>query len=160
MKKILVTLGSALVLSTSFVVASTAGTVNGIKITVEEANQILNKMTQGKMTWATLPADGKRQLIEMIAPSKLIGIEANKKLTSKEKNVALVNFWMQKKMSEVKVSDNEAKKAYEKMKKAAKESKSKQTIPAFNTAKNSIKMQLAQEKVVTDLVKSSKIKVY
>ena len=49
--------------------------------------------------------------------------------------------------------------AYNKMKKAAKEAKSTQEIPAFDVVKNSIKMQLAQEKVVGQLMKSAKISV-
>ncbi|MDQ7046468.1 MAG: hypothetical protein Q9M39_02150 [Sulfurovum sp.] len=62
-------------------------------------------------------------------------------------------------MSEAKVSDKEAKEAYTKMVDAAKKSKSKQNIPEFEAAKNSIKMQLAQEKVVGALIKNAKIKV-
>ena len=45
------------------------------------------------------------------------------------------------------------------MKKMAKKSKSKQKVPEFDTVKNQIKMQLAQEKVVGKLMKSAKIKV-
>jgi hypothetical protein len=57
------------------------------------------------------------------------------------------------------VTDKEAEDAYNKMKKAAKEAKSTQTIPAFDAVKNNIKMQLAQEKVVGQLMKNAKIKV-
>ena len=45
------------------------------------------------------------------------------------------------------------------MKKAAKEAKSTQKIPAFDAVKNNIKVQLAQEKVVSQLMKNAKIKV-
>ena len=159
MKKILVTLGLALFLGTATASAATAGTVNGIKITVNEANKALKALTKGKMTWAKLPKDGRKQLIHMLAPSKLVASASRKQLTKKEKEAALSGFWMQKKMSKIKISDKQAKTAYGKMKKAAKKAKSKQKIPAFSKAKNNIKMQLAQERVVSKLMKKAKIKV-
>ena len=159
MKKILAVLGLALALTTTFTFAKTAGTVNGMIITVDEANKALNAVTKGKMTWEKLPDDGKKQLIQMMAPAKLVAAKSKKVLTKKEKEAALASFWMQKQMSGVKVSDKEAKAAYEKMKKVAKKSKSKQKIPEFKVVQNQIKMQLAQEKVVGKLMKSAKIKV-
>lgn len=164
MKKILLMLGLAF--TTNYAVAAAvstdiqvAGTVNGMTITVEEANKALEKLTKGQMTWEKLPADGKKQLIEMMAPAKLVTAESKKSLTEKEKEAALAGFWMQKEMSTTEVSDKEAENAYNKMKKAAEAAKSTQKIPAFDAAKNNIKMQLAQEKVVRKLMKSAKINV-
>jgi len=159
MKKILALLGLALVLSTTAIVAKTAGTVNGMNITVKEANKALEVLTKGQKTWDTLPADGKKQLIQMMAPAKLVSAKAKKSLSKKERDAALSGFWMQKKMAETKVSDKDAKSTYDKMKKAAKKAKSKRKIPAFDAIKNNIKMQLAQEKVVAKLMKNAKIKV-
>ncbi|GIU00711.1 hypothetical protein TSL6_12170 [Sulfurovum sp. TSL6] len=160
MKKMLVLLGLTLAFTTHYAVAATAaGKVNGMTITVEEANTALNTLTKGKMTWEKLPADGKKQLIEMMAPAKLVAAESKKSLTDKEKEAALAGFWMQKKMATTEVTDKEAQDAYNKMKKAAEAAKSTQTIPAFDAVKNNIKMQLAQEKVVGQLMKNAKIKV-
>lgn len=159
MKKLLVIAGLGYFLTTATATAATAGTVNGMKITVQEANKALKVLTKGKMTWAKLPKDGRKQLIQMMAPSKLVSAAARQQLTAKEKEAALASFWMQKKMSKIKISDRDAKKAYENMKKAAKKAKSKTKIPSFNKAKNNIKMQLAQEKVVSKLMKHAKIKV-
>jgi len=159
MKKLLALLGLTLALSTTMVSAKTAGTVNGMIITIEEADKALEVLTKGKEKWASLPADGKKQLIQMMAPAKLVAAQSKKSLTEKEKEAALAGFWMQKKMGETKVTDEEAKKAYENMKQAAKKSKNKQKIPAFEAVKNQIMMQLAQEKVVGKLMKSAKIKV-
>lgn len=159
MKKILATIGLTLALTTNYAAAQTAGTVNGMVITVEEANAVLNTLTKGQKTWEKLPEDGKKQLIEMMAPAKLVAVEAKKSLTEKEKEAALAGFWMQKKISTTQVSDKEAQEAYDKMKKMAQEAKSKQKIPEFDVVKNSIKMQLAQEKVVADLMKNAKIKM-
>lgn len=159
MKKILLIAGLVALFSTTTILAKTAGTVNGMVITVEEANKALNVLTKGQKTWSTLPPEGKQQLIQMMAPSKLVAAEANKSLSKKEKEAALAGFWMQKNMATTKVTDKEAQKAYDKMKSAAKKAKSKQKIPAFEKVKNNIKMQLAQEKVVAKLMKDAKIKI-
>ena len=159
MTKFLTLIGLIVALTTTAVFAKTAGTVNGMIITVDEANKALKVLTKGKDTWESIPAEGKKQLISMMAPAKLVAQKAEKSLTKKEKEAALAGFWMQKKMSETKVSDKEAKAVYEKMKKAAKKAKTKQNIPTFQEAKNNIKMQLAQEKVVAKLMKNAKIKV-
>jgi len=159
MKKILALLGLTLALTTTSVVAKTAGTVNGMIITVKEADAALKVLTKGQKTWEVLPAEGKTQLIQMMAPAKLVAAKSEKTLSKKEKDAALAGFWMQKKISETKVTDEEAKSAYGKMKKMAEKSKNKQKVPEFDTVKNQIKMQLAQEKVVAKLMKSAKIKV-
>jgi len=85
LKKVLFIVGLGLFLSTSFVSAKTAATVNGMKITVKEANRALKVLTKGKMTWSKLPKKGKEELIQMMAPSKLVAAAAKKQLTSKEK---------------------------------------------------------------------------
>ena len=157
MKKILAILGLTLALTTQYISAATAGTVNGMEITVEEADKALNQLTKGKMTWDKLPEDGKKQLIDMMAPAKLVAAEANKSLTEKEKEAALAGFWMQKKISTTPITDKEAQEAYDKMKKMAQESKNTQKIPEFDAVKNSIKMQLSQEKVVAEHMKNAKI---
>ena len=160
MKKTFAILGLTLALTTGHALAETAGTVNGMIITVEEANAALNQLTKGKMTWDKLEKEeAKKQLIEMMAPAKLVAAESKKSLTDKEKEAALAGFWMQKKISTTPVTDKEAQEAYDKMKKAAQEAKSTQKIPEFEVVKNSIKMQLSQEKVVAELMKNAKINV-
>ena len=159
MKKTLTTLGLILALSTTATMAKTAATVNGNIITVEEANKALDILTKGKKKWETLPTEGKEQLIQMMAPSKLVAEAAKKTLSKKERESALSGFWMQKKMAEIKISDEQAKKAYENMKKAAAKAKNKQAIPSFEKAKVNIKMQMAQQKVVGALMKKATIKV-
>ena len=165
MTKTLTTLGLAFILTTGYVAAEAkspaaiAGTVNDMEITVAEADKALSILTKGQKTWATLPEDAKKQLIEMMAPKKLAAVAAEKGLTAKEKEAAIAGFWMQKKMSSVGLSDDEVKAAYDKMVEAAKAAKSKQQIPPFEAAKNSIVMQLKQEKVVSELMKNAKIKL-
>jgi len=159
MKKVLMTVASALALMTMTVSAETAGTVNGIDISVAEANKALNVISRGQATWDKISLPQKEQVLKMIAPSKLAAVQAKKELTQEEKNVALSNLWMQKKMSETKISDEAAKKEYDKLKKAAKKANSKKKFPPYEAAEKSIKMKLAQEKIVKDLMKSAKIKL-
>lgn len=158
-KIVLIIVSIGLLLGSTHAIAATAATVNGMKITVSDANKALKVLTKGKMTWAKLPKDGKAQLIQMLAPAKLILAKARRELSKKEREAALTGFWMQKKMAKIKVSDREAKSAYAKMKKAAKKVKSKKKLPPFSKAKNSLKMQIAQEKVVSKLMKKAKIKI-
>ena len=159
MKKTLAILGLTLALGTTAMYAKTAGTVNGIIITVEEANKALTILSKGTEKWETLTAEKKKQVIQMMAPSKLVAEKSAKSLTKKEKEAALSGFWMQKKMAATEITDKDAKVVYDKMKAAALKAKSKQPIPEFEVAKNSIKMQIAQEKVISDLMKSAKVKV-
>ena len=159
MKKALVMLGLTLALGTTVMYAKTAGTVNGMIITVEEADKALNVISKGTEKWDALDAGKKKQVIQMMAPAKLVAVKSEKSLTKKEKEAALSGFWMQKKMSETEVTDAEAKAIYDKMKASALKAKSTQAIPEFEAAKNSIKRQIAQEKVISELMKSAKVKV-
>ncbi|MCF6244051.1 MAG: hypothetical protein L3J43_03330 [Sulfurovum sp.] len=144
---------------TSTAMATTVATVNGMVITVEDANKAVKALSKGKMTWDKLPKDGKKQLIEMMAPSKLVSAAAQKELSEKEKESALSGFWMQRSMSKMSISDEKAKVTYEKMKKAAKVGKSKKEIPSFEKSKQSIKIQLAQEEIIGKLMKNAEIKI-
>lgn len=159
MRKILVTAGLVLLVSTTMAMATVAATVNGMEITVDEANKALTSLSKGKMTWEKLPKDGKTKLINMMAPSKLVSAASKKDLSEQEKGAALSGFWMQRSMSKMSISDEKAKVAYENMKKAAKAAKSKKEIPTFEKVKQSIKMQLAQEEIVGKLMKTADIKI-
>ena len=159
MKKTLTKIGLALALTTLTLSAETAGTVNGMKISVAEANKALNVVSRGQATWDKISQQQKEQVLRMIAPSKLAAVKAKKELSPEEKNIALSNLWMQKKMLDTKISDEEAKKTYEKLKAAAKKANPKKAFPPFEAAEKSIKMKMAQEKVVGALMKNAKIKL-
>lgn len=159
MRRTLTTFGFALALTTMTLSAETAGTINGIEVSVDEASKAVSMMSKGQATWKTISKEQKEQVLQMIAPSKLAAVKAKKELTQQEKNIALSNFWMQKKMSEIKLSDKEVKDAYEKLKASAQKANPKKQFPPFEAAEKSIKMKLAQEKVITDLMKNAKIKL-
>ena len=156
MRKSIVVACALLAISTESIFAVNIGTVNGIDVTQKEANNALKVLTKGQKTWDALSKDEKVQLMNMIAPSKLVLTAANKELSAKEKESALSAFWMQRSMSQMNISDEQAKKAYDKLKKSAKD---KKKIPSFEQAKKSLKVQLAQEAVVKNLMKQATIKV-
>ena len=156
MKKILVILGVISGLSTAILADSVVGSVNGIPIYKSEAQRALKALGNTNMTYDTLPPNGRKQLLEIIAPGKLVGAAAKKELSAKEKNDALSGFWMQKKMSSTKVTDKEAQDVYDKLKKSSKEG---EKIPPFEKVKENIKMQIKQDKIIEGLMKNVKIKV-
>ena len=136
-----------------------AGSINDIYVSIEDADNALNSISKGKATWTKVSDNDKMKLLNMIAPSKLIEESAKKDLKSKDTEVAFSNFWMQKKTMKTEVSDKELRSAYDKIKKSAKKAKSKQKIPEFEELKNTLKMQIAKEKVIAGLMKSAKIRL-
>jgi len=161
MKNRLNNIALALVALTLTLSAETAGTINGIDVSVEEANKALSVISRGQATWNTISHPQKEQVLKMIAPSKLAAVKAEKELSEEEKKIALSNLWMQKKIASIqsKISDDEAKKMYEKLKKSAKKANPKKAFPPFESAKKSIKMKIAQEKVVKSLLKNANVKL-
>ncbi|MCF6206250.1 MAG: hypothetical protein L3J47_05090 [Sulfurovum sp.] len=136
-----------------------AGYVGMMAISVDDVNNALQAMTKGKATWATVPPRDKARVLQMVAPSKFIALAAKNGLTQEEQNNALSNYWMQKNLSQIDVTDAEAKKRYEKIKKMKKRSKSKKKLPDYATLEKSLKMQIANEKFIEQVTKKAKIKL-
>jgi len=136
-----------------------AGSINGTYISIDDANNALQAVSKGKSTWGSIPKADKERVLQMIAPSKLIESKVKTALSSKEKNIALANFWMQNKIMKTKVSEKELKSAYGKIKQASKKAKSKRKLPSYAQLKNTLHMQIAKEKVISDLMKNAKIKL-
>jgi hypothetical protein len=136
-----------------------AGSINNIYVSIEDADNALNSISKGKVSWAKVSEDDKMKLLNMIAPSKLVEAAAKKDLKSKDTEVAFSNFWMQNKVMKTEISDKEVRSAYDKIKKSAKKAKNKQKVPEFEELKDTLKMQIAKEKVIAGLMKSAKIKL-
>jgi len=136
-----------------------AGSINDSYISIEDANAALQSISKGKAKWETLSDKDRENLLKMIAPNKLIEAAVKTELTTKEKNIAFSNFWMQNTIRKTKVSDKELKAAYSKIEKASKQAKSKQKLPSFEELKQTLHMQIAKEKVIADLMKNAKIKL-
>ena len=136
-----------------------AGSINDIYVSIEDADNALNSISKGKATWAKVSENDRMKLLNMIAPSKLLEAAAKKDIKPKDTDAAFSNFWMQSKVMKTEVSDKELKSAYDKIKKSAKKAKSKKEVPEFEQLKNTLKMQIAKEKVIAGLMKSAKIKL-
>ena len=136
-----------------------AGSINDIYISIEDADKALHSISKGKATWAKVSENDRMKLLNMIAPSKLVEEAVKKDLKSKDTEVAFSNVWMQNKIMKTKISDKKLRSAYDKIKKSAKKAKSKQKVPEFDQLKSTLKMQIAKEKVIANLMKNAKIKL-
>ena len=128
------------------------GHIGTLPVTLSEAEKAVAYATRGKATWQTLPDEEKKRILMMLAPSKLVAEAAENGLSKKEKETALTNVWMQKKLSQITVSDKALKRRYRKLKKL-----SKKKLPPFDKIANAIKLQLAQEKLAKNITKHVKI---
>lgn len=151
MKKVLLVTSISALLATSIFADSVIGTVDGMPIYKSEAENAVKVLTKGKTTYDKLKPEEKKQLVTLMAPSKLVEKAAKKELNEKEKNAAISAMWMQKKMAAVNVSDSEAKTVYDKIKAAKKD------LPEFDKVKETIKMQIKQDKVIKSLMSGAKI---
>ncbi len=134
-----------------------AGYAGMMAISVDDVNKALQMMTKGKATWATLPPQDKVRVLEMVAPRQMIALAANNQLSKAQKENALTNYWMQKQLANVSVSDDEVKKRYAKIKKRL--AKSKKKLPPLEKLAPALKLELAKEKLVSDLMKHARIKL-
>jgi len=156
MKKLFAALAVILTLSTVAISAKVIGSVNGYPITEKEANRLLKVLTNGKVKYSQLNKKDKREVVKRLAVDKLVIKTAYKSLSKKERDFVIANAWMAKKTRGIKVSDAEARKAYNANKQLFK--KNGKIVP-FKKVKNIIKMQLRQKKVVDRLMKRAKIVV-
>lgn len=154
MKKSFLVASLSALLSTAIYADSVIGSVNGMPIYKSEAENAVKMLTGGKQTYDKLTADQKKQVVGIIAPSKLIAKSAKSELSQKEQDAALSALWMQKKAASMSVSDAEAKTVYDKVKAA---SKDQSKVPAFDKVKESIKMQIRQDKVIRSVMQNAKV---
>lgn len=154
MKKSLLVAIISVLFSSIIYADSVIGRVNGMPIYKSEAENAVKMLTGGKQTYDKLTADQKKQVVSIIAPSKLIVKAAKSELSQKEQDAALSALWMQKKASRITVTDEEAKAVYEKLKAA---SKDQSKVPAFDKVKESIKMQIRQDKVIRSVMQNAKV---
>jgi hypothetical protein len=134
-----------------------AGSINGEFVSVDDVEPIVQKISRGKATWNRLNPMDKKRILEMIATKKLTESIALKELSLDEKYNAISNAWLQKQLKnkDIKVSDKELKKAYKVFKKQFKKGK----IPSFEEIKPTLKMELARDKYMQQLMKQIKVKL-
>jgi hypothetical protein len=134
-----------------------AGYVGMMAISIDDVNKALQVMTKGKMSWATLPEKDKPRVLQMVAPGKFIALAAKNGLSPEQQKTALANYWMQKSISQITVTDEEAKKRYKKIKKMQK--KSKEKLPDYEALEKTLKTQIANEKFIESVTKKAHIKL-
>lgn len=156
MKRFLTTIAVAATLATTAVSAKVVGTVNGYKITQKQADKLVKVLTHGKVKYSQLKPKDKAVIIKRLAVDTLVIKSAYRGLSKKERDFVIANAWMAKKTRGIKISDAEAKRAYNKNKALFK--RNGKVVP-FSKVKNIIKMQLKQKKVVDRLMKRAKIVV-
>ncbi len=154
MKKLITAFAVIAALTTSTITAKVIGSVNGYSITEKEANNLLKVLTHGKVKYSQLKPKDKREIVKRLAVDKLVIKTAYRSLSKKERDFVIANAWMAKKIRGVKVTNSEAKKAYNANKQLFK--KNGKIVP-FSKVKNLIKMQLKQKKVVDRMMKRAKI---
>ncbi|WP_300366769.1 peptidyl-prolyl cis-trans isomerase [Hydrogenimonas sp.] len=127
MKKLIIAGLSVAALSLSLPAADVLATVNGHKITKSDIQEVMNAMG-ARTTYDALPNDVKKKVLDQVIEQQLLqekaiksGIEKDKEykeaLAKLKKKLAL-DVWMKKQLDKIKVSDAEAKKAYEEHKSA------------------------------------------
>ncbi|KIM07140.1 MAG: hypothetical protein KU28_07115 [Sulfurovum sp. PC08-66] len=135
------------------------GTVDGINIMKSEANKFLKVITpKGQETKAFDKLEKKQQeaIVKNLAPGVLIKTKAQKEVSQEEKEQLVANYWMQKNMADIKVTDKEVKDIYDKNKKLYVKDKKQLT---FDEVKEFIKMQFKQQKLVANVMKTAKVVV-
>ncbi|WP_456392609.1 LysM peptidoglycan-binding domain-containing protein [Nitratifractor sp.] len=167
--------------------AKVIATVDGYPITLKEANAFVKKVTKGRATYGMLKKKDRMRVIRAVATDKLIvskakeevpkeiqkqaivdyyirknikkiAKRAEKELSSKEKGMAVADIWVRKMAASIEVSDEEAKKAYEKNKRLFKDKRTGKIVP-FEKVKPLVIMQLKQKKYVDELMKKAKIEM-
>lgn len=154
MKKTLLIATISAIFATNALADSTIGSVDGVLIYKSEAENAVKALSGGKTSYDKLSDAEKKQIVNVIAPSKMIEKASRSQLSPKEETAAIAGYWMQKKMVSTTVSDAEAQAYYNKVKAA---SKDKSKVPAFAKVKGQIIMQLKQEKIISALMKDVKV---
>ncbi len=135
-------------------------TVNGHKVLKKEADAHLKKRTQGKISnFDHLPKKQRLRIIQEMSLPILAFSSAKKELSSKEKEAILSRVWMQKEASKIKITDEQVKAVYDQLKQGSEENNEIQKIPAFESIKDKMKLQMIDKQMVRNLMKNVEIKV-
>lgn len=135
-------------------------TVNGHKILKKEADAQLKKRTQGKMSnFDHLPEKQRLRLIQEMSLPILALDSAQKELSVEEKEAVYSRIWMQKEVSKIKITDEQVKEVYDQLKQRSEGNNATENIPAFESIKDKMKLQMKEKQMVSNLMKDAEIKV-
>lgn len=134
--------------------------VNKHKILKKEADTYLSKRTKGKLKdMDSLPIKQQNRLIHEMALPYLAMDAANKELSSIEKETILTRTWIQKEAQKVKISEDDVKSVYRKMKQNALDQNSTEPIPTFERVKVQLRSQMIEKKIISNVMKDVKIEI-
>jgi len=135
-------------------------TINGHKILKKEADAHLKKRTQGKMSnFDHLPKKQRLRLIQEMSLPIVALDSAQKELSDEEKKAVYARLWMQKELLKIKITDEQVKKVYDQLKQRSEENNATAKIPAFESIKDKMKLQMKDQQMIGNLMKDVKIKV-
>ncbi|WP_373028496.1 hypothetical protein [Sulfurovum sp.] len=135
-------------------------TVNGHKIIKKEADNYLKQRTQGKVSnFDHLPPDQRQRLIQELALPVIVLDSAQKELSEEEKQAVYTRTWMQKEARKINITDEQALTVYNQLKQEAQENNATGNIPAFETIKDKLKVQMIEKTLIGRLMKDAKITV-
>ncbi|MEA3419268.1 MAG: hypothetical protein U9Q90_07695 [Campylobacterota bacterium] len=133
-------------------------TVDGHPIYKKNADEFLKLASKGKVSdYDMLPKQQQSGLLESLASTVLIEERSKKEVTAEEKNKLAAQYWVSQQMKKISVTDEEAKKFYEKNKKAFKDKDGKQL--EYDKVENYVKMTVKQQKFTGELMKTAKVVV-
>lgn len=131
-------------------------TVDGHPVHKKQADEFLKMATKGKISdYDLLPKNQQSELVKSLASAVLIEARSKKEVSAEEKNKLAAQYWVGQKMKQIPVSDEEAKKFYEKNKKAFKGKDGKQL--GYDKVENYVKMTVKQQKFSKELLKNAKV---
>ena len=134
--------------------------VNGHKLIKKDADEYLNQRTQGKVTNSdSLPPEQRSRLIQELSLPILVMDAADKELSAEEKQAVYNRMWMKKEASKIKITDEQALATYNQLKKQSEESNSTTPIPAFESIKDRLKLQMIEKTMIGKLMENVEIKV-
>lgn len=135
-------------------------TVNGHKVLKRDADAYLKKRTKGKMSnFDSLPNEQRLRLIQEMSLPILAMDSAQKELSAEEKESIYIRTWMQTEALKMNIKDEQVKKIYDQLKQKSQESNSTTEIPAFESIKDKMKMQIFEKQIVNKLMQNVDIKI-
>ncbi len=136
--------------------AKVIGRVNGYPILERDADAFVKFATKGKIKkYRLLRPKDKRDVVKRLAVDSLLIGMAKKHLSREELNQVIVNYWLSKKIKNIKVKPEDVRKAYDENRKFFKGPDGK--ILPFEKVKDVIAVSLKQKKYVAQLMETAKI---
>lgn len=138
-------------------IVATVNTENIVKV---DADFYIENATNGSIKdFDMLDNKQRRLVVEDLAREILLFEDANASLSTEEKNAILRQLWLEKKMSNVEVSNEEMMALYEAMKNKALAENPNAQIPPYISLGSKLKLKAAEKKVMSNLMKNVEIVV-